>query len=36
MLDSGNDAAIAIAEHIGGDIPSFVKMMNEKAAEIGG
>lgn len=35
MLDSGNDAAIAIAEHIGGDTPSFVKMMNEKAAEIG-
>ena len=25
MLNSGNDAAVAIAEHIGGDIESFVK-----------
>lgn len=35
MLNSGNDAAVAIAEHIGGDIESFVKMMNAKAREIG-
>jgi len=35
MLNSGNDAAVAIAEHIGGTVDSFVKMMNEKAREIG-
>lgn len=35
ILNSGNDAAVAIAEHIGGDIESFVKMMNAKAREIG-
>ncbi|MDK2877798.1 MAG: hypothetical protein PWR06_514 [Thermoanaerobacteraceae bacterium] len=35
LLNSANDAAVAIAEHIGGDVPSFVKMMNEKAREIG-
>lgn len=35
MLNSGNDAAKAIAEHIGGSQEAFVKMMNEKAKEIG-
>lgn len=35
MLQSGNDAAVAIAEHIGGSIEGFSGMMNEKAAEIG-
>lgn len=35
LLNSANDAAIAIAEYIGQDVPSFVKMMNEKAREIG-
>ncbi|MBA1337084.1 MAG: D-alanyl-D-alanine carboxypeptidase [Firmicutes bacterium] len=35
MLESGNDAAVAIAEHIGGSIEGFSRMMNEKAAEIG-
>ncbi|MBR5156538.1 MAG: D-alanyl-D-alanine carboxypeptidase [Clostridia bacterium] len=35
MLASGNDAAIAIAEHIGGSVDDFSKMMNDKAAEIG-
>ncbi len=35
MLKSGNDAAEAIAVHIGGSISSFVSMMNQKAAEIG-
>lgn len=35
MLPSGNDAAIAIAVHIGGTVEKFVGMMNEKAAEIG-
>ena len=35
MLRSGNDAAIEIAYHIAGDMPSFVNMMNQKAQEIG-
>ncbi|HHV99486.1 MAG TPA: D-alanyl-D-alanine carboxypeptidase [Clostridiaceae bacterium] len=35
MLNSGNDAAIAIAEHIGGTVEKFADMMNEKAYELG-
>ena len=35
MLESGNDAAIAIAEHIGGSVEKFAAMMNAKAREIG-
>ncbi|TWI54643.1 D-alanyl-D-alanine carboxypeptidase family protein [Halalkalibacter nanhaiisediminis] len=35
MLRSGNDAAVAIAEHVGGSLEGFVFMMNEKAEQIG-
>ncbi|MGM0874048.1 MAG: D-alanyl-D-alanine carboxypeptidase family protein [Bacillota bacterium] len=35
MLRSGNDAAVAIAEHVGGSLEGFVVMMNQKAEEIG-
>lgn len=35
MLRSGNDAAIAIAEHISGNVENFIKLMNEKAMELG-
>lgn len=35
MLRSGNDAAVAIAEHIGGSEEGFVFLMNEKAAWLG-
>ena len=35
MLRSGNDAALAISVNVAGDVDSFVKMMNEKAKEIG-
>ncbi|WP_026894074.1 D-alanyl-D-alanine carboxypeptidase family protein [Clostridiisalibacter paucivorans] len=35
MLRSGNDAAIAIARHISGDTDSFIKLMNDRAKEIG-
>ena len=35
MLASGNDAAVAIAEHIGGGVEEFCRMMTERAAEIG-
>ena len=34
MLQSANDAAVAIACHIGGDIDGFSALMNEKAAEL--
>lgn len=35
MLVSGNDAAVALAEFIGGDIEKFSLMMNEKASSLG-
>lgn len=35
MLKSGNDAAVAIAEHVGGSVEGFAEMMNKKAAELG-
>ena len=35
MLNSGNDAAIAIAEHISGSEEEFAKLMNQLAAKIG-
>lgn len=35
MLRSGNDAAVAIAEHIGGSVEGFVYLMNEKAQLLG-
>ena len=35
MLQSDNDAAYAIAKHIGGDTLTFCDMMNEKAAYLG-
>ena len=35
MLRSGNDAALAVAEHCGGSVEEFVGRMNEKAAQLG-
>lgn len=35
MLRSGNDAAMAIANHVGGSLDGFVYLMNQKAEEIG-
>lgn len=35
MLESHNDSAVAIAEHIGGSVQAFADKMNEKAKEIG-
>lgn len=35
MLESANDAAVAIAEHIAGSVEEFAKMMNSKAKELG-
>jgi D-alanyl-D-alanine carboxypeptidase (penicillin-binding protein 5/6) len=35
MLRSGNDAAVAIAEHISGSVESFAELMTERARELG-
>ena len=35
MLVSGNDASVAIAEHVGGNTKNFVKLMNDTARKIG-
>lgn len=35
IVSSANDAAVAMAEFIGGSEPDFVNMMNEKAASLG-
>ena len=35
MLASGNDAAVAIAEHVGGDTDTFAQMMTKKAKDLG-
>jgi len=35
MLASANEVCIAVAEHVAGDVDSFVEMMNKKAAELG-
>ena len=35
LLCSGNDAAVAVAQHVGGSVKGFVALMNEKARELG-
>ncbi len=35
LVKSGNDAAVAIAEHIGGSVNNFAQLMNQKAREVG-
>jgi len=35
MLSSANDAAIAIAEHVGGSVEQFAELMNDRAREMG-
>jgi len=35
LLPSGNDAAIALAQHVAGSVPRFVRMMNARARELG-
>lgn len=34
MLVSGNDAAVCLAEHVGGNIEGFANLMNKKASEL--
>ncbi len=35
LLQSANDAAVALAEHVGGSVEAFVEMMNRNAARLG-
>lgn len=35
LVFSGNDAAIALAEHVAGSVESFIKLMNEEAGRLG-
>ena len=35
LLCSGNDAAVALAVHAGGNLPNFANMMNSKATSLG-
>ena len=35
MLESHNDTAVAIAEHLGGSVEGFATLMNQKAAALG-
>ena len=35
IIASANDASVAVAEYVGGSVEGFVKLMNDKAAELG-
>ncbi len=35
LIDSANDAAVAIAEHYGGSVKGFANMMNQEAKQLG-
>ena len=35
MLESHNDSAVCVAEHVGGSVEGFARLMNEKALSIG-
>lgn len=35
LIQSANDAALAIGKHISGSVEGFIKLMNEKAVELG-
>lgn len=35
LIRSGNDAAVALAEHVGGSVAGFADLMNARAAELG-
>ena len=35
LLCSGNDAAVALAEYVGGDVSGFADLMNSKASNLG-
>lgn len=35
LLCSGNDAAVALAEHVGGTVGGFAELMNQKCSDLG-
>lgn len=35
LLRSGNDAAVALAEHVSGSVPAFLDLMNQRALTLG-
>lgn len=35
LIESANDAALALAKHVSGSIDEFIKLMNDKAKELG-
>lgn len=35
LIKSANDSCVAVAEAVAGNVPAFVKMMNQKAREVG-
>ena len=35
LVQSGNDAAVALAEHVSGSVEAFVALMNQRASELG-
>lgn len=35
LVQSGNDAAVALAEHVAGSLDAFVALMNDRAADLG-
>ncbi|QXM05915.1 D-alanyl-D-alanine carboxypeptidase family protein [Crassaminicella indica] len=35
LIDSANDAAVALAKHVSGSVEEFAKLMNKKAKELG-
>lgn len=35
MVRSANDVATQVAEHVGGTVPAFIEMMNQKAKDLG-
>jgi serine-type D-Ala-D-Ala carboxypeptidase (penicillin-binding protein 5/6) len=35
LLESSNEAALALASHVGGSMPKFVQLMNQKARSVG-
>ncbi|MBA2710452.1 MAG: D-alanyl-D-alanine carboxypeptidase [Tatlockia sp.] len=35
IVDSGNDACVAMAEHLGGSEPGFAEIMNQQAKDLG-
>ncbi|MEM9242961.1 MAG: D-alanyl-D-alanine carboxypeptidase family protein [Pseudomonadota bacterium] len=35
IVDSGNDAAVALAQYVGGSVDSFVSLMNQQAKKLG-